>query len=156
MQVVWTICFHLKSHFHSSDHESVFPGFYDCNPYIRFMSSEFREGTLFNFLLLKLKCRICFLPVSLHPIYWTCSPAVIVARQDTLHLSVKLSLVTMKCLHTVPTVLRVVPETKVEPVEEEGISSWAPWSHTLGAVQTRPLPHVEFTSSECIYLLFLG
>lgn len=112
------------------------------------MSSEFREGTLFNFLLLKLKCRICFLPVSLHPAsIGHALLAVIVARQDTLHLSVKLSLVTMKCLHTVPTVLRVVPETKVEPVEEEGISSWAPWSHTLGAVQTRPLPHVEFTSS---------
>ena len=40
-----------------------------------------------------------------------------------LHLSVKLSLVIMKCLHTVPAVLRVVPETKVEPVEEEGTSS---------------------------------
>ena len=88
------------------------------------MSSEFREGTLFNFWLFKLKDRICFLPVSLHP---TCIGhpllAVIAARQDNLHLSVKLSLVIMKCLLTVPAAFRVVPETQVEPVEEEGTSS---------------------------------
>ena len=141
MQLNWTIFFYLESHFYSLDHESVVPGFYDCNPYIRFMSSAFTEGTLFNFWLLKLKYRICFLPVSLHP---ACIGhpllAVIVARQDNLHLSAKLSLVIMKCLLTVPAALRVEPETKVEPVEEEGTSSWAPRSHTLGAVQTRPLP----------------